>query len=58
MKYKVVQQYVMQDEWFVEAEDKETAIEVAMTSDPEIEHRIRENWTEVEEIKDENRSKN
>ena len=54
MKYKVIQQYVMQDEWFVDAEDEEKAIELAMTSDPEIESRIKSDWIEVEEVKDEN----
>ena len=53
MKYKVIQQYVMQDEWFVDAEDEEKAIELAMTSDPEIESRIKSDWIEVEEVKNE-----
>jgi CRISPR/Cas system-associated protein Cas5 (RAMP superfamily) len=54
MKYRVIQQYVMQDEWVFDAEDEEKAIELAMTSDPEIESRIKSDWIEVEEVKDEN----
>ena len=52
MKYKVVQQYVMQDEWVIETEDEEKAIELAMTSDPQMESRIRSDWIEVEEVKE------
>ncbi len=52
-KYRVIQQYVMQDEWVFDAEDEEKAIELAMTSDPEIESRIKSDWIEVEEVKDE-----
>jgi hypothetical protein len=55
MKYKVIQQYVMQDEWFVDAEDEEKAIELAMTSDPAVESRIKSDWIEVEEVKNVNK---
>ena len=50
MKYKVIQQYIMQDEWIIDTEDEEKAIELAMTSDPQIESRIRSDWIEVEEV--------
>ena len=52
MKYKVIQQYVMQDEWVIDTEDEEKAIELAMTSDPQMESRIRSDWIEVEEVKE------
>jgi len=52
-KYKVVQQYVMQDEWIIDAKEEELALEIAMTTNPQIESRIKSDWIEVEEVKDE-----
>jgi len=52
-KYKVVQQYVMQDEWIIDAKEEELALEIAMTTNPQIESRIKSDWIEVEEVKNE-----
>ena len=56
-RYKVVQQYVMQDEWIIDAKEKELALEIAMTTNPQIESRIKTDWVEVEEVEDADRSK-
>jgi hypothetical protein len=56
-KYKVVQQYVMQDEWIIDAKEEELALEIAMTTNPQIESRIKTDWVEVEEVKNADRSK-
>ena len=52
MKYKVIQQYVMQDEWIIDTENEEEAIDLAMSSDPETENRIQSDWIVVEEVKE------
>lgn len=52
MKYKVIQQYVMQDEWIIDTDDEEKAIDLAMSSDPQTENRIQSDWIVVEEVKE------
>ena len=59
-KYIVIKEYTCQDEWQVEADDKQQALaciwnEIAMTTNPQIESRIKTDWVEVEEIKDDNK---
>jgi|TARA_E500000318_G_scaffold88185_3_gene85354 hypothetical protein len=56
-RYKIVQQYVMQDEWIIDAKEEELALEIAMTTNPQIESRIKTDWVEVEEVKNADRSK-
>lgn len=56
-RYKIVQQYVMQDEWIIDAKEEEVALEIAMTTNPQIESRIKTDWVEVEEVKNADRSK-
>ena len=56
-KYRVIKQYTCQDEWIIDAKEEELALEIAMTTNPQIESRIKTDWVEVEEVKDADRSK-
>ena len=59
-KYRVIKQYTCQDEWLVEADDKENALACIWNGHniiptPDIRSNIKNHWIEVEEEKDDNK---
>ena len=61
-KYRVIKQYTCQDEWLVEADDKENALACIWNGHniiptPDIRSNIKNHWIEVEEEEDADRSK-
>jgi len=60
-KYRVIKQYTCQDEWLVEADDKENALACIWNGHniiptPDIRSNIKNHWIEVEEEEDADRS--
>ena len=58
MKYRVIKEYVCQEEWLVEADDKQHAMACIWNGHnpppkPDIQSNIKNHWTKVEEVKDE-----
>jgi hypothetical protein len=59
-KYRVIKQYTCQDEWLVEADDKENALACIWNGHniiptPDIRSNIKNHWIEVEEEEDDNK---
>ena len=59
-KYIVIKEYTCQDEWQVEADDKQQALACIWNGHniiptPDIRSNIKNHWTKVEEIKDDNK---
>tara|TARA_R100001460_G_scaffold99032_1_gene142155 strand:+ start:376 stop:570 length:195 start_codon:yes stop_codon:yes gene_type:complete len=61
-KYRVIKEYVCQEEWLVEADDKQQAMNCVwnpynMTPTPDIRSNIKNHWVKVKEDEDADRSK-
>jgi len=61
-KYRVIKEYVCQEEWLVEADDKQHAMACIWNGHnpipkPDIQSNIKNHWTKVEEVEDADRSK-
>ena len=59
-KYIVIKEYTCQDEWLVEADDKENALACIWNGHniiptPDIRSNIKNHWIEVEEEEDDNK---
>ena len=59
-KYRVIKEYVCQEEWLVEADDKQHAMACIWNGHniiptPDIRSNIKNHWIEVEEEEDDNK---